>query len=216
MSSKNHYVYLLSSKVGEKYYIGVRSCTCPISEDTYMGSSKVMTKEDKLACNKIILKRFNDRDSAVKYEIELHNKFDVVNNPLFWNAAKQTSTGFDTTGRIIPKEEREKRSKALMGHKGASTWLGKKLPESTRLKISKSNKGKPKSESHKQALKNAHKYRVYTGYDNTMYTFTHKDYGTVKCTQYQLYTTYLNIHKSNLNKLIKKEYKSTAGWSLYE
>ena len=50
-------------------------------------------------------------------------------------------------------------------------------------------------------------------FDNTLYTFTHKDYGTVKCAQYQLYTSY---PKSNLNKLVKKECKSTAGWSLYE
>lgn len=43
----NHYVYLLSSKVKDKYYTGVRSCKCKISEDTYMGLSRVMTKEDR-------------------------------------------------------------------------------------------------------------------------------------------------------------------------
>ena len=105
----NHYVYLLSSRLEEKCYIGVRSCRCPISEDTYMGSSTCMTKEDKQNCNKIILARFNSRQEAVAYEIELHTLLDVVINPLFWNKAKQTSTGFDTTGRSMSLEEKTRR-----------------------------------------------------------------------------------------------------------
>lgn len=70
----NHYVYLLESKITTKYYIGVRSCKCKVWDDTYVGSSKVMNKEDKLLCNKIVLKRFNSRKEAVAYEIKLHDK----------------------------------------------------------------------------------------------------------------------------------------------
>ena len=209
----NHCVYLLSSKVKDKYYIGVRSCKCKIPEDTYMGSSRVMTKEDKDNCNKIILKKFKTRVEAIVYEIELHNQFDVANNPLFWNKAKQTSTGFDTTGTTYSEERRAALSKALQGHVGAKTWLGKKLPEEMRSKISESNKYKPKSESHRKALKEARNKRVNTGYDSTIYEFTHSAYGVEICTQYELYNKY-NIPKSNLNKVIKGERKTVNGWSI--
>jgi hypothetical protein len=57
-----------------------------------------MTKEDKNNCNKIVLKRFSSREEAVSYEISMHEKFNVANNPLFYNKAKQTVTGFDTCG----------------------------------------------------------------------------------------------------------------------
>ena len=105
--SKNHYVYMLISLVEDKYYIGARSCTCDVDEDTYMGSSRVMTKENKENCDKLVLKEFATREEAIAYEIELHNQFDVSNNPKFWNVAKQTSTGFDTTGRVMSEEERK-------------------------------------------------------------------------------------------------------------
>jgi len=98
----NHYVYLIEKKNAlpykEKYYIGVRSCEGKISEDEYMGSSKYLTedirKEGRNNFNKIILKKFNSRKEAMEYEIELHKKFDVSGNTLFFNKVKQTTTGF--------------------------------------------------------------------------------------------------------------------------
>jgi hypothetical protein len=98
----NHYVYLIEKKTAldteQKYYIGVRSCESKIGDDDYMGSSKYLTedigKTGKQHYNKIILKRFDNRKDAMNYEIELHEKFDVVSNPLFFNKAKQKTTGF--------------------------------------------------------------------------------------------------------------------------
>ncbi len=210
----NHYVYLLSSRLEEKYYIGVRSCRCPISEDTYIGSSTCMAKEDKQNCNKIILARFNSRQEAVAYEIELHTLLDVVINPLFWNKAKQTSTGFDTTGRVMSEEERAKRSRSLIGHKGAKTWSGKKLPLDTCRKISEANKGKPKSKEHVEALKASHAVRVYHQYDNTKYVFTHSEHGKVICTQYELVKSYSGLSKGNINSVIKGKRKTHKGWRI--
>jgi len=109
VSKENHYVYLLSSKIEERHYIGVRSCLGNIGDDSYIGSSSCMTDFDKSNCNKIIIKRFNTRKEAVEHEVLLHKEFDVSNNKLFWNKAKQTNTGFDTTGRKMSIEEREKR-----------------------------------------------------------------------------------------------------------
>lgn len=98
----NHYVYLIEKKTAletqQKYYIGVRSCECLVGDDDYMGSSKYLTedieKNGKEKYNKIILKRFDNRIDALNYEIQLHEEFDVVENPLFFNKAKQKTTGF--------------------------------------------------------------------------------------------------------------------------
>lgn len=211
---KQHYVYLLQHKTMDMNYIGVRTCTGRVDQDDYMGSSRSMTNAEKSQCRKIILGRFATRVEAVSYEIELHNRFDVVNSPNFWNNAKQTSTGFDTTGRVMSEEEKVKRSKALKGHKGATTWKGKKLPKSTCKKISESSKGKPKSEAHKEALRKSHKSRVYKGYDSTIYKFSHPTHGIVSCTQYELYTTYSDIQKSNLSRVISKERSTHKKWSI--
>lgn len=51
-----------------------------------------------------IIKIFTNRNDALELEIRLHNKFDVGQNPLFYNKAKQTSTGFDMTGIPRTKE----------------------------------------------------------------------------------------------------------------
>ena len=98
----NHYVYLIEKKSSleteQKYYIGVRSCEGLIANDDYMGSSKYLTEEvdklDKQSFNKIILKRFENREDALLYEIHMHKEFDVANNPIFFNKANQTSFGF--------------------------------------------------------------------------------------------------------------------------
>jgi hypothetical protein len=211
--SKQHYVYLLQNKVNGMCYIGVRSCKGTIWDDGYMGSSRHMTQEDKDNCNKIVLARFGSREEAVAYEIEMHNKFDVVKNPLFYNKAKQTSTGFDTTGRVMSEEEKEKRSKALMGHKGAKTWSGKKLPEATRVKMSQATKGVAKSDQHKKALKESHKDRQYKAYDDTTYTFINKDGTVFTGTQYAICKQF-SADKSNINSLIKGKRKSHKGWSI--
>lgn len=139
----NHYVYLLQNKVNGMCYIGVRSCKCSVWYDNYMGSSTVMTKEDKDNCNKIILKRFSSREEAVSYEIEMHEKFDVANNELFYNQAKQTSKGFDTTGVKVKhsKEhlaylaERRKEYNKAHGNPGS-----RPMTEETKQKLSNAGK----------------------------------------------------------------------------
>jgi ribosomal protein S27AE len=98
----NHYVYLIEKKNAlpdsAKYYIGVRSCEGLIADDDYMGSSKYLTedigKQGKNNFNKIILKRFQTREEAVQYEIDMHNEFEVASNTLFFNKAKQTVVSF--------------------------------------------------------------------------------------------------------------------------
>ena len=171
----NHYTYILKSNTQNKFYIGVRSCSCPISEDNYMGSSKAMSAEDKNSCIKVVLKTFNTREEAVAHEVYLHNKHNVNSSDLFWNVVKQTTTKFDTTGN---KEVYKKVSASLKGHKLseetkdkirkkaigrspseetrkklAEAGRNREVSESTREKLSKIHKGKTVSEEEKQRLK---------------------------------------------------------------
>ena len=102
----NHYTYLLQSKENDMMYIGVRSCECSPEVDNYWGSSKHLPKNVSEVCDKFILGTFDTRQDAVADEIRRHNINDVVISDVFWNKAKQTSVGFDTTNRIRPEGER--------------------------------------------------------------------------------------------------------------
>ena len=149
----NHYVYLIEQKSAlpakAKYYIGVRSCETLIWDDhEYMGSSKYLTEEvnklGKQSFNKIILKRFDNRLDANKYEIEMHEQFDVANNTLFFNKVKQKDRGLGVgPGELNPfygkkhTEEYKQRLSALLKTKDCRpkrTRKGdKNTPESKQL-----------------------------------------------------------------------------------
>lgn len=135
-------------------YIGVRTCKGTVWDDGYMGSSIHMTEEDKANCNKIVLKRFDSREDAVAYEIEMHEKFDVANSPMFYNKAKQTSTGFDTTGRNMSKEEKLRRAdiqKKRFKEQG-HPLKGRKLSEEHKKKLSAAHKGRKHKGSTKDKM----------------------------------------------------------------
>lgn len=143
----NHYTYKITYNTG-KYYIGVRSCKCKPEEDTkYLGSSK-HTPNDKVIL-KEILAVFTTRKEAVLSEIELHNKFEVSTNEMFYNKAKQTSVGFDTSGITLTKEHLEKISNGLKGrtfsdiHRAriSKSLTGRVRTEKERLNISKARTG---------------------------------------------------------------------------
>jgi hypothetical protein len=185
--SKQHYVYLLQNRINGMCYIGVRSCKGTIWNDNYMGSSTVMTQEDKDNCNKIILARFDNRKDAATYEIEMHNKFDVGRNPLFYNRAKQTSIWFDSTGvsanfseehkeflrkkrkeynqthgnpgRSHDPEVKEKLSAAGKAYYSTHTHnsKGKKLSEEHKKAIGEGLKGNIHPESTKEKIRNTHR-----------------------------------------------------------
>ena len=93
----NHYTYEIKFINGMKY-IGVRSCKCPIEEDSYLGSSKIIPAELYATCTKSILATFDTRIEAISDEIRLHNLYNVCINPEYYNQAKQTHTKFDQQG----------------------------------------------------------------------------------------------------------------------
>lgn len=69
---ENHYVYKITDPHTEEYYIGVRSCDCKISEDSYMGSYATWEPKNINDLEKSIVKfGFKSRDTANKFEREL-------------------------------------------------------------------------------------------------------------------------------------------------
>jgi len=151
---RNHYVYYSFEEWG-RGYIGSRSCDCLPEEDTdYFGS---FTDLEFKPPQKIILRSdYETRREANKDEVALHEIFDVAKNPHFANKAKQTSTGFDTTG--LKHWYNPETSKEVM----AAEWPGpgfmeglKPRSEEYRRAISKRLKGKPPSGKKLQQLAQA-------------------------------------------------------------
>lgn len=113
----NHYTYMLVDPFSEMRYVGVRSCKCAIENDSYKGSSSIMTKEEKERCVKLILGVFSTRQDAMIGEIRLHSKLQVLKNTSYWNKAAATSTGHTTLGRSLTVKERQHLSNKMKGRK---------------------------------------------------------------------------------------------------
>lgn len=148
---KYHYVYEIVY-TDNKRYIGARTSSVPPEEDTsYIGSSKYTPNNNIL--QKSILGVFPRRDEALAFEIYLHDKFNVHISDMYYNKAKQTSTGFSTAGITKDSCEWLQRRKYLSGDqrtatqkagakKGAIAATGQKVPSRGRSGI-KANKFKP-------------------------------------------------------------------------
>lgn len=92
---KNHYVYQITYNTGKKY-IGVRSCTCNIEEDPYMGSAFHLPQDAVIGC-KEILSIHQTREQAMQEEIRLHALYNVKDNNDFYNQCNATSTKFQVS-----------------------------------------------------------------------------------------------------------------------
>lgn len=106
----NHYVYRITNISENRHYYGVRSCKCDPRKDIgfdYFSSSKDKQflkdqKENPHHYKYKIVRIFESRQRAIKFEIKLHTKFNVGTNESFYNRSKQTSLGFDTAGSKMP------------------------------------------------------------------------------------------------------------------
>lgn len=111
-----HYTYIITNVIENKYYIGCRSCHILPEKDLgvkYFSSSKDKEfrsdqKTNPQNYNYKIIAVFSNRGSAVMLEIKLHSIHDVGVNPKFYNRAKQTALGWDTTGVDITALKRKK------------------------------------------------------------------------------------------------------------
>lgn len=105
MYNSYHYVYRISNITENIHYYGVRNSKVHPHDDIgviYFSSSSNANfindqKKNPLNYKYKVIKICNDRTSAISLEIKLHNRFNVGANESFYNRAKQTSTGWDTT-----------------------------------------------------------------------------------------------------------------------
>ena len=110
---KFHYVYRITNVVEKKYYYGAHSCDDLEKERVGVKYFSSSTDKEFLSDQKEnpshyrykILRFFDTREEAVALEIFLHAKFDVKKHLKFYNMSNQTSTGFDTTGKVVVKDK---------------------------------------------------------------------------------------------------------------
>ena len=154
-----HYTYLLQHTTEDLRYIGVRSCTCsPIQDINYWGSSKHTPKDIRQTHVKIILREHQTREQALRHEVELHELNDVGISPQYYNKAKQTSTGFDTTGTTLSASHRAKTN---------SNFLGRTHTDSSKALMSKNRRGIHVSEESKKKMSTSQKaYALSPSYKN--------------------------------------------------
>lgn len=119
MTSNLFIVYRITNIVECKHYYGYKSCgkrdPKEIIGKTYFSSSsdKEFIEEQKNHPERFrykVVASFNTKEEALEREIRLHVLFDVGRNESFYNRAKQTSSGFDTSGKgifILPDGKRE-------------------------------------------------------------------------------------------------------------
>lgn len=101
---KLYYVYRITNRLLGKHYYGCRSIpsnVLPVNDlgVKYFSSSRDREfikdqKQNREAYKYIILYVTYDKRKALNLEVRLHKRFNVGSNPLFYNNAMQTSTGF--------------------------------------------------------------------------------------------------------------------------
>ena len=178
-----HYVYRITNLAVGKHYYGKRSSkNLPVSDIgiNYFSSSK---DEDFIRDQKvnpqnyeyIVVAICDSAKEAVELEIYLHAYYDVGVNPKFYNRAKQTTTGWDTTGVIYTEELRERL-------KAARAKLNFKHTEESKekMRITKYgnswNKGKKHTEETKEKLKEKVKRGTNSPNAVLVNIFDHKTY----------------------------------------
>jgi hypothetical protein len=133
------------SKLNGRDYIGKHSTEDPY--DDYKGSFKDKEFDPD---SKITMAYAKTAEGAVWFEINFQNVFEVVLDPQYANQVKQTSTGFDTTGRNQTDEAKKKMGEAKTGEKNPN--FGKTPSEKTKQKIKEGNTGKTRTEETKQLM----------------------------------------------------------------
>ncbi len=113
-----HYTYRILNIIELREYIGARSCGVKPEDDLGIGYFSSSKDQDFINDQKNnpsdyrykIISCHPTRKSAVNEEIQLHNFFDIAKNPKYYNRAKQTSEGFDTTGFVSAMDTRTNNS----------------------------------------------------------------------------------------------------------
>ncbi len=109
-----HYLYRITNIVEQKYYYGIRTPPKNITPQEDLGIKYFSSSKDKYFREdqkkhpenykyKIVAIK-KTRKEIINLEIFLHEKFNVGLNSKFYNRSKQTSNGYDATGKIPVKD----------------------------------------------------------------------------------------------------------------
>jgi len=172
MNNKYHYTYRIINKINKKEYIGVRTCSVYPKEDLgikYFSSSldKEFILDQKQNPEKFeykIISIHPTRSSAINEEISLHAFFNIAKNEMYYNRSRQTTNGFDTTGKTLSKEHKEKISK-FMSNRIVSEETKEKLRGKNNHMYGKRGEksphwGKKHSKERKEKIGNAHRNKI--------------------------------------------------------
>ncbi len=169
-------VYQVEDPITNKKYIGSK-CNWK-GEGSYLGSSTdeemIKIKKDRPETLKFTILESNiNKTELKKREDYWQRKFNVVENPLYWNKRYVSNWDFFMLGKNHSAETIEKIRKGNKGLKRSqktkdnikkamrnidwSNYHSTEGIESLRQHASKTFKGQPKSKEHIQKLKEAHK-----------------------------------------------------------
>ena len=160
---KNCYVYQIVHLPTLKSYIGSRTakeCNPLGIGIKYFSSSndkdfRLEQKEKPENFSYFVLKEFGENHKEyLKYEMELHEKYNIDENEKFYNRTKASTIGFSMAGKKHSNESKEKMSKS---------HIGKKLSEEHKDNISKSLKGKSKPWFQNKTLSEEHRDKISKG-----------------------------------------------------
>lgn len=161
---KHNFVYSIRNKENNMQYIGSKTSDSEISETFGFGINYLSSmaniqgdefrKDQRENPSKFEYKIISDFDNyrdMLQLECDLHKKYDVDKNPMFYNRAKQTSTGFTTCNnhRKFTPEEIERRRKTMREH---NPMKGRKHRPESIAKMIKSRTGLKRSEETKKKM----------------------------------------------------------------
>ena len=167
-----HYTYRITNIIDRKHYYGVRSADNPYMDlgIKYFSSSRDSKFIDEQKNNPEnfrykVVSIYDNREEAMDKEIRLHSKFNVSNNPHFYNRCNATTSGFSVLGNKHTKESLLKISAA--GRRPCKTTAKEKISKANKNQFNSLETRKKKSEANKGIL--ANKFKGYYIYKNKKY-----------------------------------------------
>lgn len=202
------YTYLIGWTNHNKWYYGVRFAkNCHPSDlwNTYFTSSKIVKKYRELYGEPDIVqirKTFSDRNAAIIWEEKVLKRMNVIYNDIWLNKTSNRSFSDDVRFSMLGKKHSEKTISTLRERKIGENnpMYGKEVCENHRIKISKGNKGKKRTEDQKK------KYSIaLSGSNNGMYGKKHPNH---KCTKGSNNGMYGKKHNQDTKEKMRQAQKN--------
>jgi hypothetical protein len=198
-----HYLYKITNRENNKFYIGVHSCRGDYYDSKYWGSGcyKLDARKNPDKYLRVLICEAESRKEVLELEA-LFVTQELVDDHMCYNL-KPGGAGGGQKGRILSDETKAKLSAAQKGRtlseeskaKISAAKKGKTFSEEHKAKISAVNKGKTLSEEHKAKIGAASKGR------------THSEESKAKMSAFQKGRTLSEEHKAKLSAARKRRTK---------